>query len=835
MQDPRQFNDDFTQKPVESCPKNYKPWIWTLIIMIIITMIWTTYENYQSGGLIKTILEGEEGLATDLSGVYSAAATTQSEPVRKVQNSYHGIIEHVRPAVVSIDAVLAKPVNPPGVAPGLVTPTYTRVGSGVIIEPRGYVLSSLHVIAGAKSLKATVYTKNGAKVYPLKVVNVKKDTDLVLLRIQGTGPFAYAAIGNSDNVRTGDIVLAMGSPFGFDQTITTGIISSTKRTITVEGRVYDNLLQTDTPINKGNSGGPLVNTEGQVIGINNAIYSPNGVSSGIGFALPINQAAGVVGGVVDFRNSPVQAAAGQIVAWQRQGRQSGNTYKLPSGQVVTPPHNYRGKCITCHPQLKNPGNGGLPPDFGPGIAPGQQGNRGQKGLAVALVQQNMPFVGISVIDVDWIIAEHFGLLHPMGVLVERVYDNSPAQMAGVKRSHIIVRIDGKRIHSASEFKDIVQAEKIGKRFDLVIFDRGKRKSVKIDTVAFPEFKRPVRPGQLVAFTWLGSEVTDINSTLSPYIKNGVYVTDADGILGRAGVVKKDIITAINGQTVKDISALMVIAKTVNIWQGLKLDILRQGQNISIDVTGTMNNPVRPAAYAPYAQPVAAPLTNIPAPPGVNRMAKFDWLGSEIVPISKNIAPYVPHGVMVGEVGGVLRRAGVMTGDIIVNFDGATVADIGSFITLTNQANLVKGVLLDILRDGQPMYITVQRGSAFKFLAGVKPNPNPPVAPPPVFNTVPNAPLPALPMPTEFSWGGTEFTTISSALAAYIKHGVYVLEPGGALKLSGVRQGDVLVAINNKKINDITEFIAVAKATDVLSGPVLEIIRSGRAIHLKVRS
>ncbi|KJJ83152.1 magnetosome protein MamE, partial [Candidatus Omnitrophus magneticus] len=250
----------------------------------------------------------------------------------------------VRPSLISIDAAVPAVATRPGtpaIAPhNLEQPTYNRAGSGVIIEPRGYVISSLHVIAGAKSLKATVYGPKGANTYSLKIVNSSSDTDLVLLRLQGDGPFPYATLGDSDNVRTGDVVLAMGSPFGFDQTITTGIISSTKRTISVDGKVYEDLLQTDTPINKGNSGGPLVNLYGQVIGINNAIYSPTGMFSGIGFALPINQAASLVGGVLDFGNTPIQAAAGQIVAWGSRGRQSGNSYRLPNGQVITPPHVY---------------------------------------------------------------------------------------------------------------------------------------------------------------------------------------------------------------------------------------------------------------------------------------------------------------------------------------------------------------------------------------------------------------------------------------------------------------------------------------------------------------
>ncbi|KJR43878.1 magnetosome protein MamE, partial [Candidatus Magnetoovum chiemensis] len=264
MQESRRDLNDSLQRPIENCPKSFKPWVWTLLIMMLIAMVWAVFENYKTGGIVNKLINSDETFKNNLLSATYSAANIQNVPVKNVQQSYHDIIEKVRPSVISIDAVLSTPQKAEAAQPNLEGAPYSRVGSGVIIDPTGYVLSSLHVIAGAKSLKATVYSTAGAKIYPLKVVNIKEDTDLVLLRIQEEGPFPYAILGDSDNVRTGDIVLAMGSPFGFDQTITTGIISSTKRTITIDGKIYEDLFQTDTPINKGNSGGPLIDSNGNV-------------------------------------------------------------------------------------------------------------------------------------------------------------------------------------------------------------------------------------------------------------------------------------------------------------------------------------------------------------------------------------------------------------------------------------------------------------------------------------------------------------------------------------------------------------------------------------------
>ncbi|MBF0564239.1 MAG: trypsin-like peptidase domain-containing protein [Nitrospirae bacterium] len=602
--------DRSSQQPQASCPKSFTPWIWTLLLLAMLTLGWAVYESYKGGGFVSKFINTDDykhSFDKDVSdkhvpGFSSTVALPDTRAVVTVQESYHGIIEAVRPALISIDVAVAADAglqaapDVAGVSPNLVAgapvANYNRVGSGVVIDPIGFVLTSFHVIEGATAMKATVYTAGGAREYPLKVVNVDKSTDLALLRIIGNAPFAHAVLGDSDVVRTGDVVVAMGSPFGFDQTITTGIISSRNRTITIGGKVYEGMLQTDTPINRGNSGGPLVNVRGEVIGINTAIYSPNGAFSGIGFAIPANDAATVVAGVVDFGNTPVQVATGQLAAWQRTGRQVGNSYKLPNGQMVIPPHPYRGKCLDCHPQLcQTPGQGGGTGQ-GKGLGQGQVAAP-NSATAIAVnptaaqnAGQSDPFFGAVVMDVDSVVAKNFNLAHQGGVLIDRVYPGTPAEIAGLSRGDIILRVDGRRVGNVSEFKQIISAKPAGNKFELVLNSNGAHKVIKLKTAPMPPFMpQNVQAAQVREFEWLGSEITPLTPAIEGFVRTGVYVADTGGVLAAGGVMRGDVIKAVNNQTVTDIGSFMKISKKANVTDGILLDIVRQGQPMYLTIKG----------------------------------------------------------------------------------------------------------------------------------------------------------------------------------------------------------------------------------------------------------
>jgi serine protease Do len=168
-------------------------------------------------------------------------------------------------------------------------PRRIALGSGFIVDPSGYVVTNNHVIGDAGKVEVILQDKSK---YTAKIVGRDPKTDLAVLKIKADKPLPYVAFGDSGAAQVGDWVMAVGNPFGLGGTVTTGIISARGRDIN-EGP-YDDFLQIDAPINRGNSGGPTFNLQGQVIGINTAIYSPNGGSVGIGFAIPSSAAKSIV-------------------------------------------------------------------------------------------------------------------------------------------------------------------------------------------------------------------------------------------------------------------------------------------------------------------------------------------------------------------------------------------------------------------------------------------------------------------------------------------------------------------------------------------------------------
>lgn len=166
-------------------------------------------------------------------------------------------------------------------------------GSGSIIDLKGHILTNHHVVANSQRLEVTL--ADGSK-WPAKLIGSDPDNDLAVIKIEAPKEkLKVIPMGDSKNLRIGQKVLAIGNPFGLERTLTTGVISSLGRTIRSDaGYLIEDVIQTDAAINPGNSGGPLLNSEGEIIGINSAIISPSGGSVGIGFAIPVNTAKRVV-------------------------------------------------------------------------------------------------------------------------------------------------------------------------------------------------------------------------------------------------------------------------------------------------------------------------------------------------------------------------------------------------------------------------------------------------------------------------------------------------------------------------------------------------------------
>jgi serine protease Do len=247
-------------------------------------------------------------------GWAAEAGTGATSPIiathAAVQPGFADLVDKVKHAVVNIatteEVKQALPDQMPQFPPGSPfaemfnffqqqsnTPKHA-LGSGFVIDPSGYIVTNNHVVG--KATKITVTLDDGT-TYPATVKGRDEKTDLALLKIDAGKPLPYVEFGNSDEARVGDWVVAVGNPFGLGGTVTAGILSAHGRNI--NSGPYDDFLQVDAPINPGNSGGPLFDQSGRVLGIDSAIYTPNGGNVGIGFAIPANQAKAVIAQLKD--------------------------------------------------------------------------------------------------------------------------------------------------------------------------------------------------------------------------------------------------------------------------------------------------------------------------------------------------------------------------------------------------------------------------------------------------------------------------------------------------------------------------------------------------------
>ena len=254
------------------------------------------------------------------------AADTSLDATQSVQQGFtpvpdfSALVKKIMPAVVSVDVKLKVdnasdtdsdgdsdnqaqnglppgfpqiPGLPPGFPFGFGQPQQPQAveakGSGFIINSNGTIVTNNHVVKDAKTVTVTLSDGDN---FPAKIIGTDPKTDLAVLKIEAGKPLPYVELGNSKNVEDGQWVIAMGNPFGLGNTVTAGIVSALGRDI--GDGPYDRFIQTDAPINEGNSGGPLLNQQGQVIGVNTAILSPSGGSVGIGFAIPSDMIKRVV-------------------------------------------------------------------------------------------------------------------------------------------------------------------------------------------------------------------------------------------------------------------------------------------------------------------------------------------------------------------------------------------------------------------------------------------------------------------------------------------------------------------------------------------------------------
>ncbi|MDQ3061793.1 MAG: DegQ family serine endoprotease [Acidobacteriota bacterium] len=285
-------------------------------MMLNKTIVQIANYKFLSFLLVVSLLAISGCKSSILNGQTMPAVETQIQPqtppapivVDGMRTSYADVVEKTSPAVVRIEAdIKTRQVSPqqqqespleeffnfpqPPQNRQQPPPTQRGLGSGVIVSADGTVLTNNHVVEGAE--KITVMMSDN-QTFQAKVVGLDEPSDLAVLKIEAAN-LPFLNLGNSDNVRVGDVVLAIGNPLGIGQTVTAGIISAKgRRTGLSDGNSFEDFLQTDAPINRGNSGGALVNLTGELIGINSQILSTSGGSIGIGFSIPSNMAKSVM-------------------------------------------------------------------------------------------------------------------------------------------------------------------------------------------------------------------------------------------------------------------------------------------------------------------------------------------------------------------------------------------------------------------------------------------------------------------------------------------------------------------------------------------------------------
>lgn len=364
--------------------------------------------------------------------------------------------------------------------------TSQSLGSGVIVDPKGVIITNSHVVNGADEIHIAL---SGGREYPVKLLLDDPKSDLAVLQIGNANGKSFPALsfGNSDGLQVGDLVLAIGNPFGVGQTVTSGIVSALART-GVETGNFDYFIQTDAAINPGNSGGALVDLQGHLVGINTAIFTRSGGSVGIGFAIPANMARAV---------AEAGEKGGPIVRPWFGARLQEVTTDIADSLNIDPPH---GALITEVAPDSPAAKAGLksgdaivkidgvdidaPQGFDFRFATKELGSRsdvtyvrsgkiadaevaiaaatGAGADQTAAISGDTRFAGTTVSVLTPAVAQDMNLpFDSKGVVVTEVTAGSPAEQMGLKKSDVIISIDGKQINDVGTFKSLVSTRADG--------------------------------------------------------------------------------------------------------------------------------------------------------------------------------------------------------------------------------------------------------------------------------------------------------------------------------------------------------------------------------------
>ncbi|HKV79674.1 MAG TPA: Do family serine endopeptidase [Candidatus Sulfotelmatobacter sp.] len=501
-------------------------WVYTLSILATLSL------GILIGTVISSEVKGKEGQKGDATPLMLPAAQPTNNPLSQ---AFAQIAKQLEPSVVNIntESTIKNPhrrrgvpgqgqgddddsggmddffnhfFGGPGQGPGQGDGSIRErsLGSGVIVDAKGYILTNRHVVEKADRIRVRFEDDAPGVQHDAKVIGTDQETDLAVIKVEVDHPLPAAKMGNSDGMQVGDWVLAIGSPFGQAGTVTAGIVSAKGRDI-VPGRQFQTFIQTDAAINPGNSGGPLVNLNGEVIGINTAILSETNAYAGIGFALPsktvvdvYNQltgpehkvSRGSIGIMFDAVENPAIARVygsgsgvpiSSVVAGSpadQAGLKVGDTITTVDGKKVT-----KGTELVADIAARKPGSkvslgflrNGKPQDTSVTIADRAKLFAARLGEDQENDDENAPKpskFGITVRKVTPEMADRLDIPAGKGVIVQDVKPGSFAEDVNLARGDIILEINKQQVNSEEDFARLESSMKSGQDVVFLVRPRG---------------------------------------------------------------------------------------------------------------------------------------------------------------------------------------------------------------------------------------------------------------------------------------------------------------------------------------------------------------------------
>jgi serine protease Do len=379
------------------------------------------------------------------------------------------------------------------------------LGSGVIVDPKGYILTNRHVVEKADRIRVKLQDDPASVLHDAKVIGTDQETDLAVIKIDTDKALPVAKLGNSDSMQVGDWVLAVGSPFGLQETVTAGIVSAKGRNI-VPNRQFQSFIQTDAAINPGNSGGPLVNMAGEVIGINTAILTDTNAYAGVGFALPSNTIVQVYNQLIGPDHRVARGSIGVEFAQQENpaiarvygasnggvtisnvvpgspadqaGLKVGDTIVSSDGRGIK-----NGDELVADIAARKPGSkvdigyirNGKKQDASVTVADRSKLFAARLGEDGAIGEEASPKeskLGLTVSGITNDMAERLDIPVGKGVIVHDVKPGSFAEDVGLSRGDMILEINKQPVNSEDEFNRIAASLKSGQDVVFLVRQRG---------------------------------------------------------------------------------------------------------------------------------------------------------------------------------------------------------------------------------------------------------------------------------------------------------------------------------------------------------------------------